>query len=213
VLVDKPGAPQTVLRLVGPGFPRRSPDRPPLSLLATLLGGSFTSRLNFNLREQKGYTYGASARFQFLRQPGPFTASASVFTKVTDGAVTEFLAELGLLGTGEIRPEELDKSRALLQQQISEALSSTSGTAGTYADLSLYDLPLDEPVRFTRALAAADPARLKRLAARAIDPKTLTIVAVGDRQTIEPALRALGLPAPEVRTADGDRVPANQRRK
>jgi zinc protease len=206
VLVDKPGAPQTVLRLVGPGVARSSADRPPLSLLATVLGGSFTSRLNFNLREKNGYTYGASARFQFLRRPGPFTAAASVFTKVTDAALTEFLKELGGIGTGQLQPEELGKARALLQQQISEALSTTGGTASTYADLSLYRLPLDEPARFTRALASADPARLKRLAARAIDPRTVTIVAVGDRKTIEPALRALGLPAPEIRDTDGNPI-------
>jgi zinc protease len=206
VLVDKPGAPQTVLRLVGPGVARSSADRPPLSLLATVLGGSFTSRLNFNLREKNGYTYGASARFQFLRRPGPFTAAASVFTKVTDAALTEFLKELGGIGTGQLQPEELGKARALLQQQISEALSTTGGTASTYADLSLYRLPLDEPARFTKALAGADPARLKRLAARAIDPRTVTIVAVGDRKTIEPALRAMGLPAPEIRDTDGNPI-------
>jgi zinc protease len=206
VLVDKPGAPQTVLRLVGPGAPRRSPDRPPLSLLATILGGSFTSRLNFNLREKNGYTYGASARFQFLRRPGAFTAAASVFTKVTDAALTQFLLELGALGKGEIRPDEIGKGRALLQQQISEALSTTSGTAGTYAELALYGRPLDEPARFLRALAGADGLRLARLAARAIDPAAMTIVAVGDRTTIEPALRALGLPPPELRDTDGDLV-------
>jgi predicted Zn-dependent peptidase len=206
VLVDKPGAPQTVLRLVGKGVARSSPDRPPLSLLATVLGGSFTSRLNFNLRERNGYTYGASSRFVFLRRPGPFTAAASVFTKVTDAALGEFLKELGNLRTGEIKPDELTKARALLQQQISEALSTTAGTAGAYADLALYRLPLDEPARFTRALASADAARLRRLAARSIDPTHMTIVAVGDRKTIEPALRAAGLPAPEVRDTDGELV-------
>jgi zinc protease len=204
VLVDKPGAPQTVLRLVGPGAARTSPQRPPLSLLATVLGGSFTSRLNFNLREQKGYTYGAGSSFQFLRRPGPFSASASVFTKVTDAALGEFLKELTALRTGDIKPDELTKARAMLQQRLSEALSTTGGTAGTFADVALYGLPLDEPVRFTRALDHASALLLKKLATRAIDPATITIVAVGDRQSIEPALRAKGLPAPEVRDADGE---------
>jgi zinc protease len=204
VLVDKPGAPQTVLRLVGPGAPRSSPDRPPLALLATVLGGSFTSRLNFNLREQKGYTYGASSSFQFLRRPGPFTAAASVFTKVTDAALGEFLKELSALRTGEVTREELTKARAMQQQRLAEALSTTGGTAGTFADISLYGLPLDEPVRFTRALEKADARLLKRLANRSIDPATVTIVAVGDRKTIEPGFKALGLPAPEIRDADGE---------
>jgi zinc protease len=204
VLVDKPGAPQTVLRLVGPGAARSSPDRPPLALLATVLGGSFTSRLNFNLREQKGYTYGAGSSFQFLRRPGPFAASASVFTKVTDAALGEFLKELTTLRTGDVTSAELTKARAMQQQRLAEALSTTGGTAGTFADLALYGLPLDEPVRFTRALEKADAALLKRLANRSIDPATLTIVAVGDRKVIEPGLRALGLPAPEIRDADGE---------
>src|SRR6185295_15287008 len=189
VLVDKPGAPQTVLRLVGPGAARSSPERPPLSLLATVLGGSFTSRLNFNLREQKGYTYGASAGFQFLRRPGAFFASASVFTKVTDASVGEFLKELSALRTGEITAEELTKARAMLQQRLAEALSTTGGTFG---EVALYGLPLDEPVRFTRALEGATAPALKRLAGKAIDPGTITIVAVGDRKVIEPGLRALG---------------------
>ncbi|HXU80314.1 MAG TPA: pitrilysin family protein [Polyangia bacterium] len=206
VLVDKPGAPQTVLRLVGPGAARSSPDRPPLALLATVLGGSFTSRLNFNLREQKGYTYGAGSSFQFLRRPGPFTAASSVFTKVTDAALGEFLKELGALRTGDVTGEELTKARAMLQQRLAESLSTTGGTAATFADVALYGLPLDEPVRFTRALEKAQPPALRKLAVRAIDPATITIVAVGDRKTIEPGLRALGLPAPELRDADGEPV-------
>jgi zinc protease len=206
VLVDKPGAPQTVLRLVGPGAARSSPDRPPLSLLATVLGGSFTSRLNFNLREQKGYTYGAGSSFQFLRRPGPFSAAASVFTKVTDAALGEFLKELGALRTGEVTAEELTKARAMQQQRLAEALSTTGGTAGTFADISLYGLPLDEPVRFTKALEKADARLLKRLANRSIDPATITIVAVGDRSVIAPGFKALGLPEPELRDADGEVV-------
>jgi zinc protease len=204
VLVDKPAAPQTVLRLVGPGAARSSPDRPPLALLATVLGGSFTSRLNFNLREQKGYTYGAGSNFQFLRRPGPFSAAASVFTKVTDAALGEFLKELTALRTGEVTGEELTKARAMQQQRLAEALSTTGGTAGTFADVALYGLPLDEPLRFTKALEKADPPLLKKLALRNVDPGTVTIVAVGDRKAIEPGLRALGLPAPEIRDADGE---------
>jgi zinc protease len=206
VLVDKPGAPQTVLRLVGPGFSRAAPERPSLVLLATVLGGSFTSRLNFNLREKNGYTYGASASFQFLRRPGPFVASSSVFVNVTDVALGEFLKELNALRTGDVKPEELTKARALQQQHVAEALATTSGTAGVYADLALYGLPLDEPARFLRAIAKADARTLKRVA-RAVDAPTVTIVAVGDRKVIEPKLRAFGLPAPELRDADGEMLP------
>jgi zinc protease len=206
VLVDKPGAPQTVLRLVEPGVARSSPERPSLALLATVLGGSFTSRLNFNLREKNGYTYGAGSSFQFLRRPGLFSAAASVFTKVTDAALGEFIKELAALRTGDITHDELVKARAMLQQRLAEALSTTAGAAGTFADVALYGLPLDEPARFIKALEKADPALLKRLARRAIDPETITVVAVGDRKVIEAGLRAT-LPAPELRDPDGERAP------
>ena len=206
VLVDKPDAPQTVLRLVGPGVAVSSPDRPPLEALATLLGGSFTSRLNSNLRERNGYTYGASASFSFLRQPGPFSVGAAVFTKVTDAALGEMFKELGALRTANVKREELAKVRALLQQDRAEALATTEGAAGLYGELALYGLPLDEPQRFTRALTRVDVASLRRLARRSIDPAALTVVAVGDRAAIQAAMQSAGLPSPELRDADGERV-------
>jgi zinc protease len=208
VLVDKPGAPQTVLRLVGPGAARSSPDRPGLSLLATVLGGSFTSRLNANLRERNGYTYGAAAGFAFLRQPGAFSARSSVFTKVTDAALGEMFKEIAALTAAPVTADELGKAQAILQQRLAQALATTSGTAESYADIVLYGLPLDEPRRFANKLAAARPPALERLARAAVVRDALTVVAVGDRQAIETGLRAQGLPAPELRDADGDVRPA-----
>src|SRR5262249_1874098 len=111
------------------------------------------------------------------------------------------------LRTGDVAADELTKGRATLQQRLAEALATTGGTAGTYADLALYGLPLDEPARFTRALDRADAATLRRLARR-VRPGAGALVAGGDRKVIEPGLRALGLPAPEVRDADGDVVPS-----
>ncbi len=192
-----------MLRVVGPGAARSDAARPGLSLLTTILGGSFTSRLNANLREKHGYTYGAGARIDFLRRPGAFVVASSVFAKVTDAALRELLAEIGGLRSGPVTAEELRKARALLQQQIAENLATTEGTVGLYADLAAYDRPADDPARFVAALGRADAAALRLLAARAIDEGALTIVAVGDRKTVEPALRALGLPAPEIRDADG----------
>ncbi len=203
VIVDKPGAPQTVLLLIGPGVARWSPDRPALSMLSTILGGSFTSRLNFNLREQKGYTYGARSSFTFPRLPGAFTAGASVFTKVTDASVTEILAEFSGVRGAPVRPEELTKARAILLERVAEGLSTAVGTVGIYADVALYGLPLDEPARFAKALAKADVSDLQQLAQRSIDPSTISIIAVGDRRAIEPGLQALRLGVPEIRTVDG----------
>jgi zinc protease len=206
VLVDRPSAPQSVVRIVAPGTDRLSPDRPALSMLNAVLGGSFTSRLNFNLREQKGYTYGAASSFSFLRRPGSFAARAAVFTEVTSAAVTEFLAELRAVRERPFTDEERTKARALLLDRVAEGLATSGGLAGTFAELALYGLPLDEPERFIAALERTTADDLLRLAQKYIDPDGSCIVIVGDRAVIEPGLKSLGLPAPELRDADGARI-------
>jgi zinc protease len=206
VLVDRPGAPQSVVRLVSMGTDRRSPDRPAMSMLNAILGGSFTSRLNFNLREQKGYTYGAGSSFSFLRRPGAFSARAAVFTEVTAASVTEFLNELGGLRARPVSEDERTKARAMLLDRVAEGLATAGGIAATFAELGLYGQPLDEPQRFVAALERTTTADLERLAVAYIDPDRARIIVVGDRATVEPALSALGLPAPDLRDADGNPV-------
>jgi zinc protease len=207
VLVDRPAAPQSIVRLVSAGTDRASADRPALSMLNAVLGGSFTSRLNFNLREQKGYTYGAGSSFSFLKRPGAFSARAAVFTEVTAAAVTEFLKELRAVREQPFTDEERTKARAMLLDRVAEGLATSSGIAGTFAELGLYGRPLDEPERFIAALERATAADLQRLAQTYIDPDRMCIVIVGDRVAIEPGLRALGLPAPQMRDADGELLP------
>jgi zinc protease len=206
VIVDRPAAPQSVVRLISPGTDRLSPDRPALSMLNAVLGGSFTSRLNFNLREQKGYTYGAGSSFSFLRRPGAFAARAAVFTEVTAAAVTEFLVELRAVRERPFTDDERTKARAMLLDRVAEGLATSGGIAATFAELALYGLPADEPERFIAALERVTADDLLRLARKYVDPEGACIVIVGDRAAIEPGLRALGLPAPELRDADGELV-------
>jgi zinc protease len=206
VLVDRPGAPQSVVRFVSPGTDRLSPDRPALSMLNAVLGGSFTSRLNFNLREQKGYTYGAGSSFSFLRRPGAFAARAAVFTEVTAAAVTEFLVELRAVRERPFTDEERTKARAMLLDRVAEGLATSGGIAATFAELGLYGLPLHEPERFIAALEAVTADDLLALARRYIDPEGACITIVGDRAAIEPGLREIGLPPPELRDAEGERL-------
>jgi zinc protease len=203
VLVDRPDAPQSIVRFVGPGVDRRSPDRPALAMLNAILGGSFTSRLNFNLREKKGYTYGAGSSFSFLRRPGAFAARAAVFSEVTAASVGEFLNELTAIRAEPVTKEEHTKARAILLDRVAEGLATSGGIAATFAELGLYSLPLDEPARFIAALEKVTSEDLQRLAREHIDPATMSIVIVGDRAKIEPGLRELGLPAPELRDTDG----------
>jgi zinc protease len=202
VLIDRPAAPQSIVRLVGPGLARTSPDRPALSMLNAILGGSFTSRLNFNLREQKGYTYGAGSSFGFYRRAGSFTARAAVFTEVTAPAVAEFLREIAAIREAPVTPTELTKARATLLGRVAEGLSTSGGIAAQYAELRLYGLPLDEPARFVAALERAGVAELQQLAQRHLDPDRMAIVVVGDRAVIEKPLRALRLGEVRIVTTD-----------
>jgi len=204
VLVHRPEAPQSVLRMIGPGSSRLAPDRPALSMLNIVLGGSFTSRLNFMLREKKGYTYGAHSSFSALRRPSAFTIRTSVHTQVTGAAVADALTEIGRMRTDEILPTEMTKARATLLDRTAESLSTAAGVAGTLADIGLYGLPTDEPARFMAAIGTTTVEDLRAAANRYLDPERLAIVIVGDRAAIEPDLRALGLPEPLIRNADGE---------
>jgi zinc protease len=206
VIVDRPGAPQSVVRLVAPGTDRLSVDRSGLAMLNAVLGGSFTSRLNFNLREKNGFTYGASSSFAFLHHPGSFAARAAVFAESTAPAVREMLAELAGLRERPATAEEHAKARATLLMRVAEGLSTTGGIAATFGEIGLYDLPLDEPLRFAAALERTTADDLRALAVRYIDPDAASIVIVGDRAAIEPGLRELGLPAAVIYDTDGDKL-------
>jgi zinc protease len=206
VIVDRPGAPQSIVRLVAPGFDRFSADRPGLSMLNAILGGSFTSRLNFNLREQHGYTYGAASSFAFLRHPGSFAARAAVFVESTAPAVREMMNELEGLRDRPITAAEHAKATATLLMRVAEGLSTAGGIAATLGEVGLYQLPLDDPMRFVATLESTTADDLVKLAARSVDPATACITIVGDRAAIEPALRDLGLPEPVIRDSEGDPV-------
>jgi zinc protease len=206
-IVDRPGAPQSIVRLVAPGTDRLSPDRPGLAMLNAILGGSFTSRLNFNLREKNGFTYGASSSFAFLRRPGSFAARAAVFAESTAPAVREMLGELAGLRERPVTAEEHAKARATLLMRVAEGLATTGGIAASFGDIGLYGLSLDEPLRFVAALERTTADDLRALAARYVDPEAASIVIVGDRAAIEPPLRDLGLPPPVIYDAEGERLP------
>jgi zinc protease len=190
VVVDRPGAPQSELRVGHLGRDRKTPDFAAIQLLQTVLGGAFTSRLNQNLREKHGYTYGARAHFDLERAPGPFAAEAAVRTDATAPALKETVAELAAIRAPLSRDEAL-KGRALVLSAIVEAFGDGAATAAALADLTTHKLPLDSWSRLPDALAALDAPALTQAAARLFEPERLTVVIVGDRKAIEPELRAL----------------------
>ncbi len=209
VLVDKPGAAQTVVRIGRIGAARATPDYYALQVLNAILGGSFTSRLNQNLRETHGYTYGAGSRFDFRSAPGPFTASADVQTDVTGPALTEFFNELrGILQP--VPAAELSKATNYVALSFPEPFETTAGTAAMVGALFLDDLPLDTYAGYTAGIRAVTGADLARVARQAIDPERVAVIVVGDRSAIEASVRALDLGPVEVLSVDDVLGPADE---
>ncbi|MEM7789236.1 MAG: pitrilysin family protein [Bacteroidota bacterium] len=191
-IVDRPGAAQSVIRIGRIGAARSTPDYYALQVLNTILGGSFTSRLNQNLRERNGYTYGAGSSFSFWPTPGPFLARADVQTDVTASALTEFFNELnGMLAT--VPDDELAKARNYVALSFPSPFATVAGTASMVGSLFVDDLPDDAFDDFTRRIQAVTADDLARVARTYITPEQMAVIVVGDRAAIEADVRALGL--------------------
>jgi predicted Zn-dependent peptidase len=192
-LVDKPGAAQSVINIGWPGVERRTGDYAALMVMNTLLGGSFSSRLNSNLREEKGYTYGAGSRFTFRRAPGPFLASAAVRTNVTDSSLVEFFKELRAIRDTPVADDELQRARAYIELGLPGSLESTSQVAATMAQLAVFGLPLGELAGYAEQVRRVSAADVQRVARQYLTPDQATVVVVGDLSQVRPAIEALRL--------------------
>jgi predicted Zn-dependent peptidase len=190
-LIDKPGAAQSVVRIGHVGPPRDTPDYFALQVLNTILGGAFTSRLNQNLRETHGYTYGAGSAFALRRAGGPFVAQASVVTAKTDSSLIEFLKELRRIRDEAVPAAELAKAKQYIILGLPGDFETTAGAAFRFRDLLVYGLPLDYYGGYVDRINAVSAADVQRAARRYIDPDKLDIVIVGDRSQIEAGLKAL----------------------
>ena len=190
-LVDKPEAAQSVIQIGHVGVPRSTPDYYALRVLNTILGGSFTSRLNHNLRETHGYTYGARSSFSMQRLAGPFSAGASVQTAKTDSALIEFFKELRRLRDEPVPEAELAKAKAYVALGLPAEFETTRGAAGMFAELLNNDLPLDTYDSFIRQVEAVSAADVQRVARLHVRPDEFAVVVVGDRAKIEPPIQAL----------------------
>ena len=189
-LVDRPGAPQSEIRLGRIGVSRPTDDYFAIVVMNTILGGSFTSRINQNLREEHGYTYGAYSSFTSRPLPGPFSASAAVQTEVTDKALSEFMKELkGILEP--VSEEELTRAKNYLALRFPERFQTVSAAAGQLADLVIYDLPDDYFNTYTERILSISVKEVARAAKKYIDPTRIAIIVVGDRKQVEEGLRAL----------------------
>jgi zinc protease len=192
------GAVQTEIRIGHPALPRRHPDYHAVSVMGAILGGLFNSRLNMNLREEKGYTYGASAGFDLRRARGPFTARAAVNTEVTVPAIEEFLKELDRIREAPVSDAELASARDFLMGVFPLRFETPGPVAGSLAGLFIHGLPDDELDRYRGAVEAVSADDVLRVARAHVRPEAAAIVLVGDVDQFGSALDAAGVGTVEV---------------
>jgi zinc protease len=208
-LIDKPGAAQSVVNIGLPGPARNTPDYFALQVLNTILGGQFQSRLNANIREQKGYSYGVSSGFGYGKGPGPFRAGGSIVSAKTDAALIEFMKELkGVNGERPFTDEELQTAKESLIQGLPARFASVSAISNSITSLVIQGLPDDYYQTYAKNVSAITKEDLLRVAKQYIDLGHLAIVIVGDRSAVEAGLKATNIAPITILDIDGNPVGA-----
>lgn len=200
-IVDRPQAVQSEIRIGHVGVPRSCEDYFSLSVMNALLGGVFNSRINLNLREKHGYTYGARSQFAFRRQAGPFVVAAPVRNEVTRESIVEVLAELRRIRTGDIEDRELDDTKNYLTGVFPATVQTSSDIAGRLVDMELYGLPEDYFDRYRENISAVGKKEIAHVANKYLDPDRALIVVVGSAEVIREPLGQLGFPVHELDVA------------
>ena len=191
-LVDRPASTQSTLLVGVLGAHRQDPDFYPLIVLNSILGGSFNSRINMNLREDKGYTYGAFSHFRFPRSRGHFEVHTRVRSDVTAAALKEILAEVEGMRQRDASAGELADAKNRYVLSIPSSLQTVGSLAGQVTSLYVHDLPLDELAHLPERIGRVTVEDVRRLAHQILDPAQLQVVVVGDGASIRPALEQLG---------------------
>lgn len=189
-LVDKPGAAQSTFAIGLPGPPRSTPDYYALQVMNTILGGMFQARLNANIREEKGYSYGVRSGFGFGKGPNPFRTGGDIVGDKTDAALIEFMKELrGILGARPVTGEELKVAKESLVQRLPGAFASVGAINGALTGLWVESLPDNYYQQYTKSVMAITADDVVRVAKKYLDLDHLAIVIVGDRKVVEEPLR------------------------
>lgn len=206
-LVDKPKAAQSVFAFGTPGPMRNTPDYYALQVMNMIVGGLFQSRLNHNIREVKGYSYGFNSNFSYGRGPGAFRAGGGIVTEKSDSALIEFVKEIkGARGDVPFTDDEIEQGKAALIQSLPQRFSSVNAMGGSIASLYTQDLPATFFQDFAAKINAVTRDDLTRVAQKYVDFDHLNLVIVGDRATIESTLKATGIAPIVVLDADGKAV-------
>ncbi|MCK9407964.1 MAG: insulinase family protein [Bacteroidetes bacterium] len=187
-LIDKPEAAQSVIRICRIGVDRKSDDYFPILVMNTILGGSFTSRLNSNLREKNGYAYGANSGFSMRPLPGPFIAASDVQTDKTDKALQEFMKELTAIAKP-VADEELTKAKNFVALGYPDNFSSVGSIAYQIGEMIDYNLPESYFNDYIGKILAVTKDDVRRVAKKYIDTDDLVIIVVGDKTKVEKGLK------------------------
>ena len=190
-LVDKAGAAQSEIRIGHPSVASTDPDYYALTVLNYPLGGAFSSRVNLNLREDKGYTYGARTGLSGGLLPGAFTASAGVKTDTTKPSVVEFMKELVNIKGG-VTDKELAFTKDALVQGVNRQYESTRALLGMLESIGRYGYPDDFVDRRLKQIATITKDELKKLAEKYFHPEAMVVLVVGDKATVGAGLAELG---------------------
>ena len=192
-IVHRPGSVQSEIRIGHPGIPRLHPDYHAVAVMSMILGGLFNSRLMTNLREDKGYTYGAYAGFDLRRGAGPFSARAAVNTEVTVPAIRELLQELERIRQAPVTAAELAAAQNYLVGVFPLRFETPGPVAGSLAGLFIHELPEDELSRYRPAIEAVTAEDVLRVAREHIRPERCAVVLVGDHDKIGLGLESAGI--------------------
>jgi zinc protease len=203
IMVDRPGAPQTTLACFSIGLARSNPDYVPVEVMNTDLGGLFSSRINMNLREEHGYTYGAFSFYAYHRAPGPFVAGGDVRTDVTAPATTELIRELKRMRDTRMTPEELHLSKDSMARSLPGRFERGTDAAASFAELFTFDLPLDYYSALPDTINAVTAEQAQTMAQKYVLPEKIIVLALGDRSKIEEEMKKLNLGKMEIRDTDG----------
>lgn len=192
-LIGKPDAPQSEIRLGHRGIPRQHPDYFPAVVMNALLGGLFSSRINLNLREEHGYTYGASSYFDWRRNAGPFVISCAVETEVTAEAVAEMLREVDRIRHEPVSAEEISLATSYLAGVFPIRYETTASVASALANLTVFGLPDEYFDTYRDSILAVSADDIQSAAQTLLDPDALQLVVVGQADQMEEKIAALDL--------------------
>ncbi len=193
ILVDKPGAAQSIITIGAPGPERSSPDYPAITLMNTILGGSFSARLMDILREQKGFTYGARSSYTWRPVAGPFVANSAVRTDVTDSSLAIFFQEFTRLRDEPVPSAELERARSYAVLGSLGDFETTGQVAGQLANALTFGMTLEQIPAELGAIQQLTAADVQHAARRYLDPGRLTVIVVGDLEKIRAGIEALNL--------------------